>query len=250
MKSLKHYLSKIKLEIWILVVFAIFFLVMLTYIDFKKNSGKEVVSVIGISEEKILKDAQFSLDYIIYGISEDDLKNKLDEKVSEIKSLVSNFDQVANENIEKKISAECVIDYRYRYQVQNIEEGKCLSNNWRGQARIVFSIKGEQYSDEIKKSILNLAPKIVNSASGPVFLKKSLDKNIENRLIEKAMKNAKQKAEKIAFESNKELGSVIGVDENPLVKDNLMSFQSNDKDLLSSGEDLIEKKILVNFELK
>ena len=51
-------------------------------------------------------------------------------------------------------------------------------------------------------------------------------------------------------ESNRELGKVVDIDENPLVKTNLLSIQSDDKQILGPGEDLVKKEILVKYRLK
>ncbi len=249
-EDIMRYLSKTKATTVIFGCFVMLFLLALVFIDAKESGQRDVVSVIGVTEEKIYKDAQFSLDFVAYGLSEDDARKKIDDKIIEIKGLINNFDQIVFEEVKTDVTIECIISNKQYYQVQAVEQGQCLSNNWRAQSRIKIIVQGDKYSEDIKKKFLNLAPNIVNAASGPFFVKKDLDDEFKELLIEKALENARNKAKKMALESNKELGDVIRIDEDPLVNNNLMSVQSEDKQILGPGEDLIKKEILVEYELK
>ncbi|MCK4636096.1 MAG: SIMPL domain-containing protein [Candidatus Moranbacteria bacterium] len=244
------YLSKAKAVAVIFGFFSLFFLGALFFIDAKENAHRDIVSVIGVTEEKIYKDAQFSLDFSAYDLSEEAARKKIDDKVVEIKKLIENFDQITIGEVEKKVTIDCIINSQQYYQVQALEKGECLTNNWRAQSRIKVTIKGDKYSEEIKKKFLSLAPSIVDATSGPFFIKKDLDEEFQNILLENAMANAKKKASKMASESNKKLGEVIRINENPVVKNNLMSIQSEEKQVLGPGEDLVKKQISVEYELK
>lgn len=249
-EDIMRYLNKTKATTVIFGGFVMFFLLALVFIDAKESAHRDIVSVIGVTEEKIYKDAQFSLDFIAYGLSEEDARKKIDDKIVEVKGLIGDFDQIVVGEVEKVITIECIIGHSQYYQVQTVEQGQCASNNWRAQSRIKVLVQGDKYSEDIKKKFLNLAPNVVNAASGPFFVKKDLDDEFKEFLIEKALENARNKAKKMALESNKELGEVIRINEDPLVNNNLMSVQSEDKQILGPGEDLIKKEILVEYELK
>lgn len=249
-EDILRYLNKAKASTFIFACFVMLFLLALIFIDTKENEHRDIVSVIGVTEEKIYKDAQFSLDFVAYGVNEAEAQKKIDDKIIEIKGLVENFDKIVAEEVKSDITTECIVSYGQYYQAQAVEQGQCLSNNWRAQSRIKIVIQGNKYSEDIKNKFLSLAPEVVNAASGPVFVKKDLDNDFKDLLIEKAMDNAESKAKKMALESNKKLGEVVRIDEDPLVNNNLMSVQSEDKIILGPGEDLVKKEILVEYELE
>ncbi len=245
-----RYLNKTKSLALIFGCFVLVFLLALVLIDAKESAPKKTVSVIGAIEEKIYKDAQFSLDFVAYGLNEEDAKKKIDDKVIEIKGSVENFDEIIIGKVKTDVTVECIVSQGQYYQAQTTENGVCLSNNWRAQSRIKILIKGNKYTEKIKNKFLSLAPNIVNTASGPVFIKKEIDDEFKELLIEKAMANAEVKASKMATESNKKLGEVIRINEDPIVNNNLMSVRSEDKVILGPGEDLVKKEILVEYELE
>lgn len=250
-EDILRYLNKAKASTFIFAGLVLFFLLALVFIDAKENEHRDIVSVIGVTEERIYKDAQFSLDFIAYGISEEDAHKQIDEKVAELKGLINNFDQIVVGDADVDMNVECIVKYGKYYQAQDTGQGQqCLSGNWRAQARIKIVVQGDKYSEDIKKNFLSLAPEIVNATSGPVFIKKDLDGEFKDLLIKNAMANAESKARKMASESNKKLGAVVRIDEDPLVNNNLMSIKSEDKVILGPGEDLIEKKIEVEYELE
>lgn len=250
MKIPEKYLKKIKSSLIVLLVLALVFLMGIVMSDYKNNGQSEVVTFIGVAEEKFLKDVQFSLDYTSYGTTEEEVNKKIEDKLNEIKNSIENSDQVLAKDIEKKVITECIVNAKNYYQVKALDEGKCLSNSWRGQVRFKLTIKGDNYSEEYKNKILTLAPSIVNSISGPVYLKKELDEDYENILMNKAIENARQKAEKSAKEIDREIKKVINIDEDPIINNGLISNQSDDKTTNNQGEVMIKKEIKVSFELK
>jgi uncharacterized protein YggE len=251
MKDWKQYLNKIKIAAIILGGFSLVFLLALLISDSKDSAHIDVVSVIGVAEEAIHKDAQFDLDYITYGITQADAEKQIDDKISEISTVMGGLDdKLINGEAKKTVVNECMLDTRYRYPKQFSETGECLSNNWRAQARITMTIEGNKYSEDLKKRFLGLAPGTVNAVSGPTFIKQEINEDLEDRLLGSAMNNAKNKAEKMAKESDKKLGEVVEIDENPLVKNNFLDIQSEEVKSLNPGEDIIKKEILVKYRLK
>lgn len=204
----------------------------------------EVVTVVGYAEKQETNQrAWFSAGVSVYN---DDKQEAIDEVNSEVEKLIGLLKEFGIEEGDIKTQNLSI----YQNQEEFYEEGvrKMKPGQWNVNNTVEITLRDVSRVSELADL---LGKSGASNIYGPNFSTNS-DSTIGNDLYEKAIEDARVKAELIARASNRRLGEVVGVSED--MGSNVGLYARFDGmgggAPMEPGAGTISKTVMVSFELK